>query len=216
MQKTNGFMWVGILIAIVIATVSLLFRSAAPAPAPDESNQSFGSSVNGGNVTDYTAVNTTAGYWVNGTKVIGSSGILAASQAVFDAGILRSYTNSTSTTATSQTLVQADILNYDTMLITPNTGSLTLTLPASSTLTSVVPSAGDRQDICIVNGTSTAAITIKLAAGTGIDLYTVATSTISGAGGVLPIGPQVMGCVTFVRQADTDVSALYIPAINAD
>jgi hypothetical protein len=198
-------LWAGIAVAIVLAALS--FGGHVGTPASGNTTQSFWDAQQG--------------FKVNGTSIINSSGqwigtIVAAAKATFDAGTLKSYTNSTSTTATTYTLLQADILNYDTMLITPNTNSLTLTLPASSTLTTMIPTAGDRQELCIINGTTTASKTITFTAGTGDDLYTVATSTISGAGGVLPIGPQVMGCFTFARQLDTDVSVFYHPAINAD
>lgn len=137
-----------------------------------------------------------------------------------NAGHLRSYTNSTSTTATSQTLAVADILNYDTILMTPNTGALTLTFPASSTMTTLVPTAGDMQETCIFNATSTAAATITLATGTGLSLERVATSTTSGSAGMLAIPANGSACMKFVRQKATsaafDISILVTPFLGAE
>lgn len=96
-----------------------------------------------------------------------------------NAGQLKSYTNSTSTTATTQTLTQADLLNYDSMLLTLNVGSATLTLPATSTMTSMVPNAGDVQEILVYNATSTADTYITWAAGAGINLQTSSSTASS-------------------------------------
>jgi hypothetical protein len=130
--------------------------------------------------------------------------------------IVRSSTNSTSTTATTQTLVQADILGYETVLFTPNTGDTTLTFPATSTLTSFAPSTGDMVEQCWYNATSTADITLTFAAGTGMDLERVATSTTDGGAGVLAVQEKNSACFKFVRQADTDISVLMFSFINAD
>lgn len=133
-----------------------------------------------------------------------------------NAGLLQSYVNATSTTATSMTMVQADILNYNTLLITPTVGALTYTLPATSTLTSFVPTAGDRVDQCWYNATSTTAATVTVVAGAGIDLERTATSTISGSAGVIAIGARNSACFTFIREADTDISVLMHNFIDAD
>ncbi len=126
-----------------------------------------------------------------------------------NAGQLRSYTTASSSVSTA-TLSQADILNYDTLLYTPGgaAATKTLTLPATSTLTSMVPTAGDMQKTCIYNATSTAASTLTLAAGTGIDLES-ATST-------LVISARGSGCLTFIRETDTDVTVLFNGYVNAD
>lgn len=145
------------------------------------------------------------------TNTASVSGLLTT-----NAGHLKSYTNATSTTATTQTLAQADILGYDTILLTPNTGALTLTLPATSTLTSFIPSAGDMQETCLYNATSTASQTITLAAGTGIDLERVATSTSSGSAGIFAIQANNSVCLKFIRETDTDISVLATPFIDAD
>lgn len=154
---------------------------------------------------------------------ISNTGVISAVTGAFsglltnNGGTLKSYTNASSSVTTG-TLAQADILNYDTLLLTPSgaAATKTLTLPATSTLTTMVPTAGDTQDLCIYNATGTAASTITLAAGTGIDLETVATSTTSGVAGVLVIPANGYACLKFIRQTNTDIGALMTSYINAD
>jgi len=63
--------------------------------------------------------------------------------------------NSTSTTATTYTLVSGDIVGYSVISMTPNTGALTLTLPASSTLATWLPNAGDTTEFTLFNASTT-------------------------------------------------------------
>jgi hypothetical protein len=137
------------------------------------------------------------------------SGALTATTATFsgllkgDAGYLLSYTNSTSTTATTQTLVAADILNYTSVIMTPNVADVTFTFPASSTLSALVPAAGDRFSQCWYNASTTSGIDMIFAAGTGIDLK-VATSTVNYGGAMdLTIGPEDVGCLEYIRKPAT-------------
>lgn len=134
-----------------------------------------------------------------------------------NAGLIRSYSNATSTVATSYTVEQADILNYDTMLLTLNKADSTFTLPATSTLTAMVPTAGDRQDFCIYNATTTAGIDLTIAAGTGIDLE-VASSTNTGAvsAPVLTILGGSTGCFSFIRKTNTDILGLFTRFVDGD
>ncbi len=197
MKTETKVLWGGVLIAIVIATAALFTGGAS---APTELPKA-GSSANGGNVTDYTAVNVVAGYWVAGTKVINSSGqwitgIVAATIAQFDAGVLHSYTLSTSTPA-SLTLAASDVTNYESVIVLPTVGDVTLTLPASSTLSAIVPAAGDWQELCIVNATTTNIGRITIAGGTGTTLQ-VASSSATALGSKL-ILPGKTGCIKFFR-----------------
>lgn len=138
-----------------------------------------------------------------------------------DAGSYVSYTNSTSTTATTQTLAAADILNYSSIILTPNTGALTLTLPASSTLSAMVPVAGDSFEQCWYNATTTAATYITFAAGTGIDFQKNATTTTVGADTTTyPIDAGGYACLKYIRQPATattfDIGVLMTGYLNAD
>lgn len=131
-----------------------------------------------------------------------------------DGSVTQSYTNATSTSATTATLVQAD-MSYSSRSVTPNTGALTYTLPATSTLTTFIPTAGDMARQCFYNATSTAAATITFAAGTGIDLE-VATSTSQTGAFDLTIGAGNMGCFDFFRKPNTDIVAGFLEYSDAD
>lgn len=211
-QNSNVLLWVGVLIAIVIATVSLTHN---PAPLQEQAH-TVGSSVNGGNVSDFTAVNTDVGYWVAGaTKVINSSGvwlkgILSDSLAQFDAGILHSSTLSTSTPA-SVTLAASDISGIESIVMLPSaTLGITATLPASSTLSAVVPTAGDWAESCITNATTTTGASITIAGGTGTNLL-VASSSATALGSKVLL-PGKTGCIRFFRigagNNSSDINAL--------
>lgn len=207
--------WAGV-VAVVIAIISLSVASTKSAQ-PAQSDTQFGSSVNGGNVTDFTAVNVTAGYWVGTTQIVSSAGnwlagIVASAATTFDSSVLFSYTNSTSTTGTTQTLAAADITGYSTVILTPNTNSVTLTLPASSTLSAFVPAAGDWAMQCWINATTTAAKNITFAAGTGIDLEVSSSSLV--------IAPGNSGCFRFLRKPATatafDIIAQFTTFVDGD
>lgn len=98
--------------------------------------------------------------------------------------------NSTSTTDTTYTMVAADIAStrqgtfYDTY-IHMKTGSVattTVTLPATSTLSFVLPRAGMRQSICFSVATSTGGAGLIIAKGTGWNIV-AASSTAAGVTG---------------------------------
>jgi hypothetical protein len=108
------------------------------------------------------------------TATLGTfSGLLTS-----NAGHLSSYPNATSTADTTQTLALADIDMYDRIIMTPTVGATTITYPASSTLATFLPTAGDSMKQCWINGTSTASQTLVFAAGTGWDFDIAATSTV--------------------------------------
>lgn len=139
-----------------------------------------------------------------------------------DGGSLLSNTNSTSTLATAYTLVAADIQNYDTVMMVPNIGALTITFPATSSITTFLPTAGDSQRQCWYNATGTVAATIIFAAGTGWD-FEVASSTAGTQGAVstnLTIKAGNSGCFTFLRKPATattfDIVAQFQAFTDAD
>lgn len=113
--------------------------------------------------------------------------------------------NATSTPSTSYTLIQKDILGFGSILLTPTVDSISLTLPASTTVSSFIPKAGQRTSLLIVNGTSTAAKTITIVTGTGVVLKNASTSAA--------IGPGAVGLLEFVRKTNTDIDAFFVPAI---
>lgn len=180
-------------VAVVIAVLSLIHT---PNAKLGNGTQSFWDSA--------------LGYRVDGIEVVSGSAVITS-----NAGILFSTANSTSTTATTQTLSVADLAGYDTVLMTPNTGALTLTFPASSTASTWLPAAGDRQRTCFINSTTTAAATITFAAGTGIDLETASSSPSD-----LTLVAGNTACFDFIRQKSSaaafDITAAMMEFSNGD
>lgn len=86
----------------------------------------------------------------------------------------------------------------------------TVTFPASSTVSSLVPKAGDRQTFCIRNATTTANVLLTMAGSTGINLVVASSSATALGSKVLNTGK--VGCVTLIRQPATattfDIDAL--------
>jgi len=79
---------------------------------------------------------------------------------------------SISTTSATYTLTQAELANANVIKIGPTAGAaaMTLTLPASTSFTTLLPKNGDTRDWIIWNAHTAAATTTTVAVGTGIDL----------------------------------------------
>lgn len=173
-----------------------------------------------GGVTNYGALNVTEseGYQVNGTTIIngstgaistsggitttGSGGITSAGTATFDGKVLYSSANSTSTPA-SMTMRESDFAGYSSLLITPTVGAVTMTLPASSTISTLIPSTGDWVDFTVVNAT-TSAFAITFAGATGV--------TLQQASSTLVLGNQQIAVLRLIRLASTDIIGYFSQA----
>jgi len=116
----------------------------------------------------------------------------------------------TSTTNATETLLASDFDVENFIDYTPNLNS-TLTLPATSTLSTFIPNAGDMRRVIFRNASSTVAATLTLAAGTGIDLQFV-----EATGGDLVLNGLDIGEMTFIRETDTDIIALWNEYTVAD
>ncbi|MFA5772858.1 MAG: hypothetical protein WC974_09035 [Thermoplasmata archaeon] len=103
----------------------------------------------------------------------------------------------TTTSTTATTFALADLLTYSVWEVTPNVADLTYTFPASSTLSTLVPTAGDSRTWTIVNATTTAGIDVIFAAGTG-----------SALKGVTTVDEASHGTITLVRKANSDITIL--------
>lgn len=102
----------------------------------------------------------------------------------------------TSTGTTVLTEAQMLASNYIRVMV--NTGTTaTLTLPATSTMTTLIPNAGDSRDFCIENATSST-MALTIAAGTGIRL-------VASTNAMDVIDETEVSCITFIRESDTDV-----------
>lgn len=199
--------WLNTALIGIVCLLVLFGGQSAPEPTSQFGGTRFPNGISADSTSPSagqvrsTTLNVTGAATLSSTASVG--GLIT-----LNAGQLRSYSNATSTTATTYTLVESDIINYDTVLMTPNTGALTVTLPATSTLTSMIPSAGDMHEQCWLNATSTGAATITFAAGTGIDLESATSS--------LAVAAQGSACLTYIREPDTDVTVLFNRYLNAD
>jgi len=168
-------------------------------------------------------LDTNGGYYVDGTVIINGSGALtpttiSATGAVdFDStlnvdgttnvelftsggGVLSTSTESTAMVPTAATF------NYGLIQVTPEVADLTYTFPASSTMSAIVPNAGDVRTVVIYNATTTAGIDVIFAAGAGME--------IKGTGSTpLTIDEASMGTLTFVRKANSDILVFVNPAV---
>ena len=102
---------------------------------------------------------------------------------------------STSTSAAAGTLTAAQ-LAYPVIFVTPTGANLTVTLPASSTVTNFVTTAGDSAKVLVYNASS-AATTTTIAAGTGMTLIKASSTAAIPAGGT--------GIINLLRKTNTDI-----------
>lgn len=116
---------------------------------------------------------------------------------VVDGGVL------STTTPASMTLAQSD-LGYSSISDLLNVGAATITLPASSTLTTFLPNSGDRKSIAITNATSSA-FNITIAGGTGTLFQNASTSAV-----ILPLKTAYL---FVMRKANTDLTFTFLPGI---
>ena len=188
MSKLLNWLVGGNAVATLFVIVALLFGGGHGTNAGATSAQpSTG-------VSHFNGIESDTGYFDLSTAVSSLLGQL-------DIGGSLVYTNvqSTSTVSTSMTLAASDVMNYNSVIATPNVNSLTYTLPASSTLSTFIPNAGNWTQQCWENATSTAGKTLTFAAGTG--------ETLVGATTTLAIPPQMTGCLRYMRNGGTGSKA---------
>lgn len=124
-----------------------------------------------------------------------TSGGLYAGQGLTEGGL-----DAIATTSTNYTLLQSDLLSASLVSFTANGGSATINLPASSTLTSYIPNAGDITSEVFYNASTTAAITLTVAGGTGTTLLSASSTAI--------IQSQKAANLKFVRLPNTSIIVL--------
>lgn len=115
------------------------------------------------------------------------------------------YATSTGTTV----LTEAQLLAYNAFELMVNTGSTaTFTLPATSTMTTLIPNSGDMRSFVIHNATSST-MALTIAAGAGIDLVGVTTNDDV-------IDETEYTELTCIRQVDTDVTCIVSELLHVD
>lgn len=115
---------------------------------------------------------------------------------------------STSTAGAASTLLATDIDIENYVVMTPTGANHTLTLPATSTMTNIIPNAGDTRTIIVQNG-ATAATTTTIAAGAGMDLQ-------EPDGQNVVIGQNNFAYLTLTRKSNGDMVVVVDETIPAD
>lgn len=148
-------------------------------------------------------LDTSDGYYVDGVAVIDGSGNITGTQGTFTQG---GGVRATSTTALVVPLLATDFDTENVIDVTLNTGSGVLSFPATSTLTSFIPVAGQTRTIFIRNATTTASVDLGVSGGTGVLLKVASSSPAFIAGDT---DGSNYGVVTLLRKANTDIEALF-------
>lgn len=119
-------------------------------------------------------------------------------------------TLASTTSASAGTLTEANLLANSVLdVLSTDSTSFALTLPATSTMTTLLPNAGDMRSWWIQNASSTAAVAMTITKGAGIDLIGVDTNVdvIDGAEW------SVLNCY---RKVDTDVVCELSELVHVD
>lgn len=178
-----------------------------------------------GGVTNYDTLDTTDGYKVDGTTVIDGDGNIVASittDTITASGetSVQGFTQGGGCTA-STTLVatelwtEADLLGSNCFVYSGGAGTLaiTITLPATSTMTTLIPNAGDTRSWFYDPSGYVAATTTTFAAGTGIILMEPNDGDDSN---VVIAGATGAAMITLMRRSDEDVYAVIEEISDAD
>jgi len=138
------------------------------------------------------------------TGAMTSAGALDVSRLTQGGGVYAS-----STTVATGVLTEAQLISYSQLDYTPGDLAVTLTLPATSTMVSMIPNAGDTMIFKVRNLDAVAATSTTIAAGTGIDL-------VENENGDVVIEGGNEAYLRFTREADTDVTVSVDEYIVAD
>ena len=196
-----------IIIAVGVAIVALLGLSQVPAETPLIGGISdFGSDAPAtsfwrkqGNIVKIFPASTavyTGALTVTGATSI--SGALTSGAMTQGGGIYASSTANAAETLPASYFDTENVLDY-----TVNGANNTLTLPASSTLTAFIPTAGQTRELLIRNATTTANVNITISAGAGMNLASSTQATIVGN-----TSGASYGLLKFIRKANTNIDVI--------
>jgi len=162
--------------------------------------------INGSGGGDIELGGTTAADW-NVGGALNVTGATTLEGLTSGNGALASST--TAGVAAAGTLTQSDLLAYNYLDFTINGGStFALTLPATSTMTTLLDTVGKTRNWVIHNATSTAMV-MTITAGTGIDLIGVTTNDDV-------IDETEYSELECWRQPDTDVTCRISELLHVD
>lgn len=159
-------------------------------------------------VGEYFAVGSAEQFQIDQDGDVSSTGTVAVAEFTQGGGIL----DLVDANGGTYTLTQAELLSSNVLKFTAGGAGqavIALTLPATSTLTSLLPNAGDTRQWIYDASALAAATTTTVTAGTGVDLiaYTANDDVIDGA---------EFAVLTCWRQADTDLSCITSELLHAD
>ena len=134
-----------------------------------------------------------------------SSGLTVAGSTVFASSTTSGGINNVVNASTTVTLTQADLTGYSTInILASTTAASSIVLPASSTLTTLIPNAGDISGYTITNATTTGSVhVLTIAGGTGTTLQISSTTAA--------LVPAKTGYLRLIRLPSTNVIAQFTP-----
>lgn len=107
------------------------------------------------------------------------------------------------------TLSESQLLQSKLISLTPNVSSATTTIVASTSMTTLLANPGDTRTWTFANATSTAAKTVGIAGGTGVDVQSKTLNNVQ----IQPGGTATVSCT---RKTNTDVYCIVDPFVIAD
>lgn len=199
-MKSSQIQWVALVAVAIIALGAYSYPSFNKEALLDE----VASIVKTlGGTTNFDQLDVTDGYSVDSLERIGNVGQMTVGGA---------HTTLTDATGGTYTLTEAELLAANVLKFAAGGAGqavIALTLPATSTMTTLMPTAGDSRIWYYDASALAAATTTTVTAGTGINLIgvTVNDDVIDGA---------EYAQITCWREADTDVTCLTSELLNAD
>ena len=114
--------------------------------------------------------------------------------------------NATSTSGVAVPLLASNFDTENVIDVTLNVQDATLSFPASSTLTSFIPSAGQTRTLFVRNATTTAAMDLTISGGTGVLLKMASSTNVA----IIPgdTDGSNYAKLELIRKADTDIELL--------
>jgi hypothetical protein len=107
----------------------------------------------------------------------------------------------TSTNDTTATMLASDLKDVSMIAFTPEAQGITLTLPASTTLSNFAPKPGNVRTVALCNASTSPLGHFTVAFGTGLNAH-LATST-------LLITAEECATIDFIRSADSDIEVFF-------
>ena len=155
-------------------------------------------------------LDTNGGYYVDGGTVINGSGQITGNLAsttntvqigtfTQGGGIFATTTNTMASSTTAWFDLERQIA------VTPSTNTSVISLPASSTFTSIITTAGEQRSVTIYNASTTGVATIQVVAGTGTGI------TLNSASSTAVLAEGKAATLSFERLSNTNLLVRFIP-----